>query len=155
MSHGGGGANNHLVGTGLPDVIFGDPYTAGTSLYGDAGAGGSTLAGDAIFMVDRARGGDDRLYRLTVEMTVERSFPPGGARGRGVKPRQPLGRREGSLRPGRVPARVFCSKGEARASRREMVGPTGFEPATSCPPDKRATSLRHGPKPCASANRRA
>lgn len=26
-----------------------------------------------------------------------------------------------------------------------MVGPTGFEPATSRPPDERATRLRYGP----------
>ncbi len=27
-----------------------------------------------------------------------------------------------------------------------MVGPTGFEPVTSRPPDGRATRLRYGPK---------
>ena len=26
-----------------------------------------------------------------------------------------------------------------------MVGAAGFEPTTSCPPDKRATKLRHAP----------
>ena len=29
--------------------------------------------------------------------------------------------------------------------KRKMVGPPRFELGTSCPPDKRATKLRHGP----------
>ena len=41
-----------------------------------------------------------------------------------------------------------------RFGSRELVGTTGFEPATPCPPDKCATRLRHAPTEAAEYTRR-
>ncbi|HEV7372780.1 hypothetical protein [Arenibaculum sp.] len=63
------GADNHLVGTGLPDVIFGDPYTTGNDL-GVPEVGGILSSG---------RGGNDRLEGLASGSGLDSDFLYGDA----------------------------------------------------------------------------
>ena len=62
------GLDNNIVGTGTPDVIFGDPFTTGNGL-GVPETGGTLSAGTGGDDVLDGRGNSDRLYGDAWEMS--------------------------------------------------------------------------------------
>src|SRR5439155_8593792 len=65
-----------------------------------------------------------------------------------------LGRSAPARQPGSALLQGPPARGPAPRGRREMVGATGFEPATSCSRSRRATKLRYAPIPSARAPHR-